>query len=250
MAEQIGIMESAGWVPKYQKDGTTFKIMVKGDDDRSVPYYCGREEDEGIRQLAEQFIGKRVKVTYEQSGDYRNPIDFEAVEGPAPSSSGGGDKPDWDAISWGKVRTHILGCWIQSDYGLESPEDWQAIDKLTEYCMTGQHPQTAPAPSQGQTKPAQVIMDKVAAEAALDFDKLSRSMGTPQEPTGPPLELADIQAAVDEEMKRIKFNLSGAAAWLYEHYEVKKIKGLNEDELLDAYEKLKKMEPASIKDLS
>ena len=124
MAEHTGTIESAGWQKKYQGEGTTFCMKVRGDDDKVFSYYITREEDEHLREKAAALIGQRGKISYEQSGKYRNVgvIELALDRRPDSPQKTGSMTPDqWELKDRRITRVAIAKSLIEANQTCENP---------------------------------------------------------------------------------------------------------------------------------
>jgi hypothetical protein len=110
----IGVIEEAGFKPKKPpKTGQNFCMKVSGWD---RTYYINKEEDRTLQVVAVQLMGKTVKVTYEQSGEYRNISTIEEVAPVPVTEPSTGDrmtKEDWGTKDRRIVRVAIAKSFIE-----------------------------------------------------------------------------------------------------------------------------------------
>ena len=97
MPEHIGVIEEAGFKPKKDPSkGNNFCMKVSGWE---RTYYINKNEDKHLQDKATELVGKRVKVTWELAGEYRNVSAIEPCVAPAlntpVSPSGEMTKEDW-----------------------------------------------------------------------------------------------------------------------------------------------------------
>ena len=126
--EHIGVIEEAGFKPKKPpKVGNNFCMKVSGWD---KTYYINQEADKPLQVLAVSLMGKTVKVTYEQNGEYRNVSAMEevapALNTPVSPNAETMTKADWDKKDWRIHRSAIAKAIIEVGGTCEDADRWVA----------------------------------------------------------------------------------------------------------------------------